>query len=162
MKSLLALICLAFSTNAGEPPPRIEIFPVSANRYALQWPSNSLSLHVENSTDISLSSGWTPVNEAPLLIKNKYQLTVSNLGSRRYFRLSDSPVQTNAVEIAQRLAAGESVKQLRDMRGMAYAVGASESPPADAIVLPSFAAVSADKPTFADARRLSPPNRIKP
>src|SRR5262245_599628 len=58
------------------------------------------------------------------------------------------------LEIAQRLHAGETVKQLRDMRGMAYALGASEKPPEDAIVLPSFDEVSRAKPTFAEATRV--------
>ncbi len=64
------------------------------------------------------------------------------------------------LEIAQRLAAGETVKDLRNMRGVAYALGASESsgaglqPAADTIVLPSFERVAADKPTFAEATRI--------
>ena len=49
------------------------------------------------------------------------------------------------VEIARRLAAGETVRDLRDMRGVAYALGARETPPADAIVLPSFEEVKTDK-----------------
>src|SRR5438309_1746157 len=55
------------------------------------------------------------------------------------------------LQIAQRLQAGETVKQLRHMRGVAYALGASEKPPEDAIVLPSFENVCGDKPTFAEA-----------
>ncbi|HBI41411.1 MAG TPA: YgiQ family radical SAM protein [Planctomycetales bacterium] len=62
------------------------------------------------------------------------------------------------VEIARRLAAGETVRDLRDMRGVAYALGAKESEALkadeDAIVLPSYEAVKADKPTFAEATRL--------
>jgi uncharacterized radical SAM protein YgiQ len=81
------------------------------------------------------------------------------------------------VEIARRLAAGETVRDLRDMRGVAYALGAKESEvllarrasegsdetpslarrankSMDAIILPSFEAVKADKPTFAEATRL--------
>ncbi len=58
------------------------------------------------------------------------------------------------IEIARRLAAGENVKQLRDLRGLAYALGASEQPPAEAIVLPSFEEVSTDKVAFAEATRI--------
>ncbi|MBI1903793.1 MAG: YgiQ family radical SAM protein, partial [Planctomycetia bacterium] len=84
------------------------------------------------------------------------------------------------LEIAQRLAAGETaatentagetpaprtaagetpaprqtLRDLRDMRGVAYAMGASETPPDDALVLPSFEQVSTDKLAFADATRL--------
>ncbi|MGD9856278.1 MAG: YgiQ family radical SAM protein, partial [Planctomycetaceae bacterium] len=58
------------------------------------------------------------------------------------------------VEIARRLEAGESVRDLRDMRGVAYAMGASESPPDDALVLPSFEQVRDDKWSFAEATKL--------
>jgi len=37
--------------------------------------------------------------------------------------------ENTIVEMAQRLAAGESVQQLRDMRGIAFALGAKETPP---------------------------------
>src|SRR5207249_2048520 len=56
------------------------------------------------------------------------------------------------VEIARRLAAGQSVKDLRDMRGVAYALGASEASLAgrasdgkSVIVLPSFDRVKSDR-----------------
>ncbi len=58
------------------------------------------------------------------------------------------------VAMARRLHAGETVKQLRDMRGVAYAMGASETPPVDAITLPSYEEVKADKTAFAEATRL--------
>jgi len=58
------------------------------------------------------------------------------------------------LEIAQRLDAGESVRDLRQMRGAAYAMGASETPPEDAITLPSFEEATADKMAFAEATRI--------
>ena len=84
------------------------------------------------------------------------------------------------VTIAKRLAAGETVRDLRDMRGVAYALGASETPrqeeaakfpwqhrlpmppalaPAaastpDVIVLPSYEQVKADKMAFVEATRV--------
>jgi uncharacterized radical SAM protein YgiQ len=58
------------------------------------------------------------------------------------------------IEIARRLAAGESVRDLRDMRAVAYAMGASESPPADALVIPSLEQVQSDKWFFAEATKL--------
>ncbi len=58
------------------------------------------------------------------------------------------------LEIARRLQAGETVKDLREMRGVAYALGASEDPPEDALILPSYEAVVADKPTFAEATKM--------
>jgi uncharacterized radical SAM protein YgiQ len=60
------------------------------------------------------------------------------------------------VTIARRLADGEPVKALRDMRGVAYALGASESQaiPDRAIVLPSYEEVKADKVRFARATKI--------
>ena len=58
------------------------------------------------------------------------------------------------VEIARRLDAGQTVTSLRDMRGVAYALGASESPPDDALVLPRFDQVQNDKLQFAEATRM--------
>src|SRR5271166_493898 len=58
------------------------------------------------------------------------------------------------VEIARRLEAGENVRDLRDMRGVAYAMGASESPPHDSLVLPSFEQVRDDKWSFAEATKM--------
>jgi uncharacterized radical SAM protein YgiQ len=59
------------------------------------------------------------------------------------------------VEIAQRLRDGADVKDLREMRGVAYACGASESPPTgdDVVVLPSYEDVSTSKTAFAEATR---------
>jgi len=62
--------------------------------------------------------------------------------------------EDSITEIARRLAAGETVRDLRDMRGIAYAMGASESPPADALVIPSFEQVRDDKWSFAEATKL--------
>ena len=58
------------------------------------------------------------------------------------------------LEIARRLDRGETVKDLRDMRGVTYALGASEKPPEDSLFLPSFEQVAADKPAFAEATRM--------
>jgi uncharacterized radical SAM protein YgiQ len=58
------------------------------------------------------------------------------------------------VEIARRLDAGQSVRDLRDMRGVTYALGASETPPEDALILPSYEQVSTDKLAFADATKM--------
>lgn len=66
------------------------------------------------------------------------------------------------LEIARRLAAGETVRDLRDMRGMAYLLGAKESAerfgdpkqePAF-IRLPTFEVVASDKPAFAEATKI--------
>lgn len=85
---------------------------------------------------------WSDKVRRSILLDSKADLVVFGMG--------ENPV----VELAQRLAAGESVKQLRDMRGVAYALGASEEPPADAIELPSYEEVVADKMAFAEATRV--------
>ena len=77
------------------------------------------------------------------------------------------------VEIAQRLAAGQTVRDLRDMRGVAYLLGAKEAeafrarsvsdgltgpvahaPGSEPIILPSFEDVKSDRFAFAEATRL--------
>ena len=58
------------------------------------------------------------------------------------------------LQIARRLDAGETVRDLREMRGVAYAMGASETPPADALVLPSHEEVLGDKRSFAQATKM--------
>ncbi len=59
------------------------------------------------------------------------------------------------VDIARRLQAGATVTDLRDMRGVAYALGASESAPTggDVVELPSYEAVRDSKAAFAEATR---------
>src|SRR2546423_461989 len=64
----------------------------------------------------------------------------------------------NVVEIARRLAAGASVKDLRDLRGVAYMLGAKESEQwahraSDSLKLPSYEEVKADKLAVAEATR---------
>ena len=66
------------------------------------------------------------------------------------FGMGENPI----VEIAQRLAAGENVKDLRDMLGVAYVCGAKDILPTDAIELPSFEAVRDDKFAFAEATKI--------
>ena len=87
--------------------------------------------------------------------------------------------EESILEIARRLGAGETVRDLRDMRGIAYVLGARESeekfgPSSSAVaqasppmtndqrpitndqflLLPSYEAVVADKPTFAEATKI--------
>ena len=66
------------------------------------------------------------------------------------FGMGENPI----VEIAQRLDAGETVKDLRDMRGVAYVAGIKDTVPEDAIELPSFEEVKADKMAFAEATKI--------
>ena len=68
------------------------------------------------------------------------------------FGMGENPI----VEMARRIDAGETVKDLRDMRGVAYTLGASEETPTgdDTIAIPSFEEVKTDKVAFADATRI--------
>jgi len=85
---------------------------------------------------------WSDTVRRSILLDAKADLVVFGMG------------EDIILDIARRLDAGEAVKDLRDMRGVAYALGASETPPADAITLPSYEEVVADKPTFAEATRI--------
>ncbi len=85
---------------------------------------------------------WSDKVRKSILLDSKADLVVFGMG------------ENAIVEIAQRLQAGESVKDLRNMRGVAYALGASEQPPDDAITLPSYEEVVADKHQFAEATRI--------
>ena len=85
---------------------------------------------------------WSEKVRRSILLDAKADLVVFGMG------------EDIILEIAQRLAAGQQVCDLRNMRGVAYALGASETPPDDAITLPSYEQVAVDKPTFAEATRI--------
>ena len=61
------------------------------------------------------------------------------------------------LEIARRLDAGEDVKALRDMPGVAYRLGAKEPPPEgdDVVTLPSYEEVAADPVAFSHMTRMA-------
>jgi len=85
---------------------------------------------------------WSDKVRRSILLDSKADLVVFGMG------------ESSIVEIARRLAAGQTTRDLRDMRGVAYALGASEKPPEDALVIPSFEQVAADKLAFADATKM--------
>jgi uncharacterized radical SAM protein YgiQ len=87
---------------------------------------------------------WSDTVRRAIMLDAKADLIVFGMGEHQI------------VTIARRLAAGETVKDLRDMRGVAYAKGASESQtiPERAIVLPSYDEVKADKRQFARATKV--------
>jgi uncharacterized radical SAM protein YgiQ len=84
---------------------------------------------------------WSDTVKRSILLDAKADLVVFGMGEQAI------------VEIARRLAAGETVKDLRDMRGVAYALGAKETPPADALRLPSYEEIREDKRKFALATK---------
>lgn len=85
---------------------------------------------------------WSDKVRRSILLDAKADLVVFGMG------------ENAIIELAQRLQSGHTVKDLRDMRGVAYALGASEKPPEDAIVLPSFDFVTNSKEQFAEATRI--------
>jgi uncharacterized radical SAM protein YgiQ len=107
---------------------------------------------------------WSDTVRRSILLDAKADLVVYGMGEKAI------------VEIAKRLAAGQSVRELRDMRGVAYVLGAKETeelsqslagaetrgtrysvlgtPYSDAILLPTYEQVKADKHAFVEATRV--------
>ena len=85
---------------------------------------------------------WGDNVRKSILLDSKADLVVYGMG--------ENPI----IEIAQRLQSGENVKDLRDMRGVAYICGAKDVVPDDAITLPSFDEVRSDKFAFAEATKI--------
>ncbi|HEY7426629.1 MAG TPA: YgiQ family radical SAM protein [Gemmataceae bacterium] len=93
---------------------------------------------------------WSDTVRRSILLDSKADLLVYGMGEQ------------TIVEIARRLAAGEMVKDLRDLRGVAYVLGAKESEflPARSAskgnveILPRFEEVKTDKLAFVEATRL--------
>ncbi len=87
---------------------------------------------------------WSDTVKRSVLLDSKADLVVYGMGEK--------PI----VEVAKRLAAGEGVAQLRDMRSVAYVLGAKESQDVlGAISLPSFEKVKEDKWQFVEMTRIS-------
>ncbi len=85
---------------------------------------------------------WSDKVRRSILMDSKADLVAFGMG------------ENSIVEMAQRLANGETVKDLRDMRGVAFALGASEELPTDALELPTFEQVSTDMLAFSEATRM--------
>ncbi len=87
---------------------------------------------------------WSDTVRRSILLDAKANLVVFGMG------------ESAIVEIARRLESGETVHDLRDMRGVAYAMGAKEQAPSggEVVMLPSYEEVKADRWAFAEATRL--------
>ncbi|MFO0881013.1 MAG: YgiQ family radical SAM protein [Gemmataceae bacterium] len=92
---------------------------------------------------------WSDTVRRSILLDCKADLVVYGMGERII------------VEIAQRLAAGGTVRDLRNLRGVAYLLGGRETAekqaagwPGDHVVLPSYEQVASDKRAFVVATRL--------
>lgn len=93
---------------------------------------------------------WSDTVRRSIILDSKADLVVFGMGER------------TILDVALGLAAGKTVKELRDLRGIAYRLGASEPPPtgpgggaADTIELPEFDAVAKDKLAFCEMTRIS-------
>jgi uncharacterized radical SAM protein YgiQ len=95
---------------------------------------------------------WSDTVKRSILLDSKADLVVYGMG------------EANIVAVADRLAAGRTIKDCRDLRGVAYSLGANESAEWKAsgevpggfatVALPSYDEVRADKFAFAEATRL--------
>jgi uncharacterized radical SAM protein YgiQ len=96
---------------------------------------------------------WSDTVRRSILLDAKADLVAYGMGEK------------TVVEIARRLATGKTIKDLRDLRGVAYALGAKESDEWQARgrsslgfdnleLLPSFEQVRDDKLAFAEATRI--------
>lgn len=90
---------------------------------------------------------WSDTVKRSIILDAKADLVAFGMGEKAM------------VEMATSLAAGQTVKDLRTMRGVAYVLGASEIPPTEfegkaVVTLPSFEEVSTDKMAFAEATKL--------
>ncbi len=93
---------------------------------------------------------WSDKVRRSILMDCKADLLVYGMGER------------GILEVADRLAAGETTRDLRDMRGVAYRLGASEPPPLEpdrhgvaALTLPSYEEASRDKWLFAEMTKIA-------
>jgi uncharacterized radical SAM protein YgiQ len=91
---------------------------------------------------------WSDTVKRSILLDAKADLVVYGMG------------EANIVEIANRLAAGKTLRELRNLRGIAYAMGAKESAewqetlPPGVECVPPFEKVRDDKLAFAEATRI--------
>ncbi len=88
---------------------------------------------------------WSDTVRRSILMDAKADLVVFGMGER------------TILDVVRGLDAGKTVKELRDLRGVAYRLGASEPPPAspDTLELPAYEAVAADPLAFCEMTRIS-------
>jgi uncharacterized radical SAM protein YgiQ len=88
---------------------------------------------------------WSDTVRRSILLDAKADLVVFGMGER------------TVLEVARGLAAGRTVKDLRDLRGVAYRLGASEPPPSGdgTLELPAYEAVAADPLAFCEMTRVA-------
>ena len=130
---------LAYCQRAREAYPGGRLSPGASRRASAVWPITTIG---------------ATASDAPIILDAKADLVVYGMGER--------PL----LEIVARLAAGESIQAIRDVRGTVYRLGAAEAAAATAefnaasrranvlFVLPSYEEVAADKQAFVAMTRL--------
>ena len=87
---------------------------------------------------------WSDKVRRSILLDAKADLLVHGMGER------------TLLEIVRRLDSGQTVDEMRDVRGTAYRLGAKQSPPLDdTILLPSYDEVSTDRRAFVKMTRVA-------
>ncbi len=87
---------------------------------------------------------WSDKVRRSILMDCKADLLVFGMGER------------TIVDLARRLAEGQTVRELRDLRGVAYRLGAKEQPPTtDTLTLPPYEVVEVDPLAFCDMTKIS-------
>ncbi|MBU1701552.1 MAG: YgiQ family radical SAM protein, partial [Candidatus Eisenbacteria bacterium] len=88
---------------------------------------------------------WSDTVRRPILMDCKADLLIYGMG------------ELGIVQAAKRLGAGESITDLRDMRGVAYPLGASADPPQgdDFLELPSYEEVKSNPISFCTMTRIA-------
>ncbi len=87
---------------------------------------------------------WSDTVRKSIVMDSKADLLIFGMGER------------GILEVAARLRAGQPIESMRDLRGAAYRLGASQAPPLeDSIVLPSYEEVATDKLAFCTMTRIA-------
>ena len=85
---------------------------------------------------------WSNRVRGSILLDAKADLCVFGMGEHQ------------VVEIARRLNDGQTIAQCRDIPGVAYALGAKETPPAEAVIVPSLEDCKAQKTALNEVTRV--------
>ena len=124
---------------AGKRPDRPAIVYTSMARQAYKGVPVILGGLEASLRRLSHYDYWSDKVRRSILLDSKADLLVYGMGER------------TTLEIADQLNSGISVREIREQRGTVYAVSRREDIPENAVVLPSYEEVSADKKLYADS-----------
>jgi hypothetical protein len=79
---------ISISVLAAQPP--ILLANRSGNKLVIRWDTNNAAgLFLQSSTNMALSSAWTPVTDTPVPVGSQLVVTNPIVGARKFFRLSN-------------------------------------------------------------------------